>query len=241
MENIVQLIIGSFKDYKDDFDEFYRNVLGHIYKKNQFVNVHMDFKAIIKKVWSNYEEYDEFNVLESKLIHLLENYTDLIIQNGDVVCEEYKPETQLIILGIRLPKVKGPVLDLGCGESGNLVRHLRKNKIIAVGIDRLVKEEQHLISADWLRTSYGVGKWGTIISHMAFTNHFNYHHKYVKGEPQKYAETYMALLKALKVGGTFYYSPSVEFMEVLLDPFEYEIKKELVKGEIYRVAITRMF
>lgn len=240
METIVRSIMEAFKENHEAFDDFYRVVLRHIYNKNQFVNVHMDFKPLVKKVWSNYREYDEFNVLESKVLHLLENYTDMVIQNGEVVCEQYKPETQLIIMGIKLPTIKGPVLDLGCGESGNLVRYLRKKKIIAVGIDRLVDEEKHLISADWLRTSYGEGKWGTIISHMAFTNHFNYHHKFVKGEPEKYATTYMALLKALKVGGTFYYSPSVEFMEVLLDPFEYSIKKELVKGNIYRVAITRV-
>jgi len=179
--------------------------------------------------------------LQDRVEFLIMSYTDWDVQKGDVICEEYKAYTQLKILGIELKDIDGPVPDIGCGEHGNLVRFLRTKKFICVGVDRVVEEEKFLRKADWLKIKLGEEKWGTIISHMAFTNHFNYQHKYAYGIPEDYAKTYMHILKALKVGGSFYYAPGVDFIESLLDTNQYQIWRTPIRDNITSVRIKRMY
>jgi hypothetical protein len=63
---------------------------------------------------------------------------------------------------------------------------------------------------------YIAESWGTILSHMAFSNHFLFHHLYKHGSPNEYAQAYMAILSALEPGGSFYYAPGLPFIEQFL-------------------------
>lgn len=161
-----------------------------------------------------------------------------------VVCAEYSPELQLEIFGLRATDLIAPVLDLGCGKSGELVRYLNVMGVEAVGIDRMVDSSlggsTSLIQADWLEFRLEPGVWGTILSHMAFSNHFVFQHWYTYGQVQPYARQYMAALGALKPGGSFYYTPGLPFIETYLPEDSYRVTRRIVTGELYASRVLRI-
>lgn len=154
-----------------------------------------------------------------------------------VVCEEYELQLQMDILNIIPDKIKEPLLDIGCGQNGNLVKHLRHNGIHAFGFDRLINNADGLYNADWLNIDYGIEQWGTIVSNLGFSNHFNHHHQRVDGRIAEYASTYMQILHSLKPEGTFHYAPSLPFIEPLLDKKRFSITSINITGTSYQTTI----
>lgn len=134
----------------------------------------------------------------------------------EIECSEYTPEFQMKILNIELPTIKPPLLDIGCGQQANFVHFLRKNAIESYGMDRNVQNIDGFYKASWFDEKLTPNTWGTIISHMAFSNHFIHHHLRSDGDYEKYAEKYMEILKSLKLGGSFIYAPSLPFIEQVL-------------------------
>jgi SAM-dependent methyltransferase len=57
---------------------------------------------------------------------------------SEPVCAQYSPQLQLGVLGLSLESLKEPILDLGCGAQGRLVRYLRSAGLDALGVDRQV-------------------------------------------------------------------------------------------------------
>ncbi|KAA9325157.1 class I SAM-dependent methyltransferase [Adhaeribacter soli] len=158
----------------------------------------------------------------------------------EVVCGEYAAQTQLKVLNIDPGKILEPVLDLGCGQQAFLVNHLRKLGREAFGIDRNVTPDEFLFQADWFEFDLIPGKWGTIISNLGFSNHFQHHHLRVNGDYAKYGQRYMEILNALKPGGTFYYAPDLPFIETYLDPSEFKLEKTAIEGtDYYASCITK--
>jgi hypothetical protein len=145
-----------------------------------------------------------------------------------VVCREYTPEFQLEILSVDVLDLKSPVLDLGCGKSGRLVGYLNSKGLHAVGVDRLVDDFPSLVEGDWLNYPLEPESWGTVISHMGFSNHFVFQHLYKQGNPEPYARQYMRILASLKVGGSFYYTPGLPFIEALLPKELYRLTRNRV-------------
>jgi hypothetical protein len=144
------------------------------------------------------------------------------------VCAEYPVPLQLDILGVAAASLREPILDVGCGYDGVLVRYLRDRGLRAWGIDRLVAPAEHLVESDWLEYEFGLEHWGTIISHMAFSNHFIFQHLYRYGEPERYAYRYVEMLRALRVGGALIYTPGLPFIEPHLSPAEYTLTRHAV-------------
>ena len=134
----------------------------------------------------------------------------------EIKCVEYSPIFQIELLNINLTKMKQPVLDLGCGSKANLVHFLRENGIEAFGVDRNVDTNDYLFKIGWLECPFKINTWGTVISHMAFSNHFIHHHVKNDGNFGIYASKYMEILYSLKKGGRFIYAPSLPFLEELL-------------------------
>jgi hypothetical protein len=173
-----------------------------------------------------------FQDLRANISHFFDNETahfvheNLILKKA--VCSEYSPEFQAEMLGIEPANLLEPVLDLGCGKSGQLVRYLNAQGIQAVGIDRLVDPVTNLFESDWFEFNLAPGSWGTIISHMAFSNHFIFNHRYQKGDPERYARQYIKLLSSLKDGGVFYYSPGLPFIEPFLPADQYQVTRAAV-------------
>ncbi len=150
---------------------------------------------------------------------------DLLRAGGPVPCAEYGPAFQLERLGVS-PEVLGePVLDLGCGRSGLLVRFLRGLGIEAFGADRFAGPSRFLIKTDWLTASFGDGRWGTVLAHMSFSNHFTHHHLRRDGRFEEYARAYVRLLLSLKPGGALIYAPGMPFIECSLPRDRFEVTR----------------
>jgi hypothetical protein len=147
---------------------------------------------------------------------------------NQAVCAEYSPALQMEILGIRLDQLIEPVLDIGCGKSGKLVTYLNENGIQAFGVDRLVDLSPYLSQTDWLMLDLQPNTWGTILSHLAFSNHFTFQHLYKYGKVEPYARQYMEILSALKPEGSFYYTPGLPFIETYLPADRYSITRRKI-------------
>jgi hypothetical protein len=138
----------------------------------------------------------------------------------EVVCSEYAPTLQLDALGLEIEGLRAPILDVGCGKSAVLVRALRARGLAATGIDREGQDEV-AVAADWLTFVYGNDRWGTVLSHQAFSLHFL--HQHLGQQPQAYAhaQAYMAIVRSLVPGGMFAYVPGLPFIERLLPGREF--------------------
>lgn len=167
------------------------------------------------------------------------SYNDLTLK--PVACSEYSAELQIEILQIDLSNILEPVLDIGSGKQGVLVNHLHRFGIDATGIDRFSLNSKHLINANWLEFDYGLKKWGTIISNLGFSNHFNHHHLRQDGDFTGYALKYMEILNSLKPGGTFHYAPDLPFIELYLDQKTYQLSNiKIGKFDYKTTIITRL-
>lgn len=135
----------------------------------------------------------------------------------EIACAEYTPEFQMKLLQLRPKSMKQPVLDVGCGRQAGFVRFLRNQGIEAYGMDRDNAEPSDFIwRMNWHEAAFPPNTWGTIVSHMAFSNHFSHHHMKPDGDFEGYARKYMEILHSLKLGGSFVYAPGLPFIEKLL-------------------------
>lgn len=159
----------------------------------------------------------------------------------EAVCGSYSADLQLQVLGLEREALLEPILDLGCGEHGGLVRALQAAGLAAVGLDRLADHQEHLVAADWFDLELPRASWGTIISHLAFSLQFLHQHLRGGPGPERYARTYMQLLRALRVGGTFAYAPSLPFIEDLLPPSTWRVvRRPIAPSVLEPTSSTRL-
>ena len=76
------------------------------------------------------------------------------------------------------------------------------------------------------------GHWGTIISQMAFSNHFVNHLARANGRPQLYAGRMMEILNSLQPQGSFHYAPGLPFLECFLPQAKYKVERRRIEPEI---------
>jgi hypothetical protein len=155
-----------------------------------------------------------------------------------VPCSEYSSDLQIEILQIDMDQITEPVLDIGCGKQGNLVLFLRQKGIDAYGFDRFAYDNSALSNSDWFEYKFGKDKWGTIISNLGFSNHFQHHHFRNDGNFIEYAKKYMDILSSLKIGGNFHYAPDLPFVEQYLDKNKYQLTKRSIGN--YEFKSTRI-
>lgn len=156
-----------------------------------------------------------------------------------VACSEYNAELQLKVLDIELTSIVEPILDIGCGTQGNLVKYLSERGFEAFGVDRFAEDLPNIEKVDWLEYDYGIKRWGTIISNLGFSNHFRYHHFRKDGNFVGYANKYMEILKSLKAGGSFYYAPDLSFIETYLGD-DYEVRTTNIYDSVNRVILFKL-
>ncbi|MDB4975674.1 MAG: Methyltransferase type 11 [Myxococcaceae bacterium] len=155
-------------------------------------------------------------------------------QPREVVCSEYSAELQLEVLGVPLAKLgelRQPVLDIGCGESAALVRFLRARGVAAQGLDRVVPSELG-VTGDWLTFPYQELRPATALSHLGFSLHFLHHHLAGGDGAFAYARAYMTILRSLAARGRFLYTPGLPFLESMLDPLLYRVKRVNFASEL---------
>ncbi len=159
----------------------------------------------------------------------------LLAVSGPVPCREYTPALQLEMLGVTPDELAEPVLDLGCGKRGKLVRYLRSRGIEAYGVDRFASSAPYLAATDWLRMPFRPAKWGTILSHMSFSNHFVHHHLRRDGDSEAYARKYMEMLRVLKPGGVFICTPALPSIEQHLPGERFRVDRHGLAVHVTRV------
>jgi hypothetical protein len=158
-----------------------------------------------------------------------------------VACSEYSPDLQIEILQIDISQIIEPVLDIGCGIDGKLVKYFRENGIEAFGFDRFAEDSEFLKNIDWFEFDFGSAHWGTICSNLGFSNHFQHHNLRDDGNFVDYAKIYMDILNSLKVGGSFHYAPGLPFIEKYLDKKKFGIvKMNFGKQGFQSVKITKL-
>ena len=143
---------------------------------------------------------------------------------SDLFLSEYEADLQLRVLGVGPGDLEEPILDLGCGRNATLVRQLIHLGKEAIGLERLGSKQSFVVSADWHEYPLGSETWGTIISHMAWSNRFLHHHIRADGQPERYARRYLEVLEALKKGGSFFYSPGLPFIEKHVSRERYSVR-----------------
>lgn len=156
-----------------------------------------------------------------------------------VACSEYNPGIQISVLKLDIEQLMEPVLDIGCGNQGHLVHYLKNKGIEVIGIDRFKFTDSGLITADWLEFGYGKDTWGTIVSNLGFSNHFNHHNLREDGNYIGYAKAYMNILNSLKVGGSFHYAPDLPFIEKYLDHTQFQLEKHEINEFDFKTTIIK--
>lgn len=168
-------------------------------------------------------------------------YSNVGLDIRPVACSEYSPDLQIDVLKIESKTLMEPVLDIGCGKLGNLVKYLNHLGIDTYGIDRFSFAANNLTNSDWLEYDYGIEKWGTIISNLGFSNHFKHHNLREDGNYIQYGKKYMDILKSLKIGGRFHYAPDLPFIEQYLDNRQFKIEQNEIDEYYFKTAIiTRL-
>jgi hypothetical protein len=227
------------------------------YQSNQFVQLDRSEQAVLVEMYAAYladmraliQDSPSIEALEAGMTALVRAHFHDLAANlarffdneaaarvdenvilKQAVCGEYSPQTQIAILGIDLEQLTAPVLDLGCGRSARLVYYLRSMGIETVGVDRTVERERFLAEMDWFDLRLTEKSWGTVVSHMAFSNHFIFHHLYKNGDPNRYARLYMRILGSLRPGGAFYYAPGLPFIEQFLPDTLFSVEKRELSG-----------
>ncbi len=166
-----------------------------------------------------------------------------------VPCEEYSAQFQLRLLGLDVIELMQPILDIGCGESGQLVTGLASKGYAVFGIDRFASSRPGFFRRDWFDFDYGTDNWGTIIAHQSLSTHFIHAHLHNSSRAGDFASLYMRVLASLKLGGEFCYSPGLPFVEEHLEKMaEYSMTRTTIGadntlgiGEIfYSVRVTRV-
>ena len=170
--------------------------------------------------------------MDSKILN--NNFVDILFRNNVNISddlpinEEYSARHQLEILNIDINDIKEPVLDIGCGKSATLVNYLHELGLDVLGIDLLVHDSVYSKKTNWFNFLFKSKFWGTIISHMAFSNYFIYNHLRSDNNYIYYAHLYTVLLKSLKLDGNLIYSPGLPFIEKHLCCNQYRINNNKI-------------
>ena len=220
-----------------------RSTKQYTYKRNQYINYpkeyeallrgeYRDFfvqiKSLIERARSPHDIAEEFGPVISRhherLRLILASYCisyqkTPLEHNGllqTVPCEEYSPSLQLQVLNIDMATLAEPILDIGCGLEGTLVRYLREQGLEAFGMDRLAPGGPEFFQKDWFDFD-NTQTWGTIIAHQSISTHFIYHHLRSSEMAKKYVQLFMNILATLEAHGAFYYAPGLPFFEAALE------------------------
>ncbi len=214
--------------------------------KAVYVTLMEDIVTRLKRKQTNFDDLEQLHGqrLTKWLLHTNPFVKELNSEQEphvkQVVCAEYTPATQLNVLRLNPATIKGPVLDIGCGQHAYLVRYLRKQGIKAYGIDRFIEQpESYLGSADWLEYRLEPNSWGTIISNLSFSNHFLHHHQRSNSAYMSYAKKYMEILASLQTGGSYHYAPALPMIESYLPAAQYVISHDKVGDHFSNTVITR--
>lgn len=231
------------------------------YSANQFINFKQnqinELREIYKTLWGEIIvsikfENPIYEALQKSHLERLSNWlikTNSFVKKinrddypevAEVICAEYSALLQINLLQIDVPNLIEPVLDIGCGENAWLVKYLRELGIDAYGVDRLSSNCSYLHCANWMEFEFKPQHWGTVVSNLSFALHFSNHNQRNDGDYLAYAKKYMEILSSLKIGGSFYYAPSLPFIEAYLPLERFQVGIEKINDNFSSTTIKRI-
>ena len=249
----------SDKFTNEDVDVLLQNIINRFiltfYRTDPYINFNAEDKLIIPQIYLlMLRDVSKFQIEEVEKRHyericwFIRKTNPGIYQincNPDRYAKhftsaEYSSAFQMELLGIDRQHLKEPILDIGCGEHGYLVRYLREQNLEAFGIDRLQIDKDYFFNGNWLEFEYGNQRWGTIISNLSFSSHFLHHFSQKDGLDISYAKVYMEILKSLVTGGTWIYAPSITYIENLLPDNKYLVSQSPIDTGSYKTVIHKL-
>jgi hypothetical protein len=166
------------------------------------------------------------NDFDGKLSEIVESHRKVLVKilNSNIYsestnqvlipCSEYSDDFQTDILRINDIELLQPIIDVGCGKNCSLVMYLKGSGYTQVfGIDQYESEHNYILTGNWLDFEFRGNTFGTIISHMAFSNHFNRAIVFDDNKIELYIKKYFEILNSLKPGGLFIYTPAIPSIE----------------------------
>lgn len=245
-EELIEYCIHSTKEYT--------------YERNQYINFtreydelllaeYGDLLAQIRSLSKTAISRDELSrsygiVLQlhhERLRLILSTYCVLTTQNElknnpllqSVPCEEYSARFQLDILNLDPQKIAEPVLDIGCGKDGTLVKFLKAQAVDAYGLDRLAPKDEFFHQSDWFDFDYSQQHWGTVIAHQSFSTHFIYNYLSNPSKVGAYVDLFTRIINSLQVNGKFCYAPGLPFFEASFEKLDqYEIIRKTIASNL---------
>jgi hypothetical protein len=221
----------------DDASRVAEAVVSALAKKNQFAASEPRLVEGVTRITSDFFATRDYAKASSSFLGLFRGF--LGEAPREVTSATYSPELQLRILSLSIDALEEPILDVGCGEDASLVRHLRAAGKNARGVDREAPLDMG-DRADWLAYDYGVGKWGTILSHLGFSLHFMHQEMKSSDLAFDYGKTYMRILRSLAKGGTFAYVPGLPFIEPMLPATDFDVKRIPLARELFTENVARV-
>jgi hypothetical protein len=212
----------------------------YTYERNQFVNftgeyeqlMNAEYTDFIRQIRSVLMKSETEAALGKALVGVLQvhherlrlimasycvTYQDQDLQANPLLrtvpCEEYSAGFQLSLLGLDLDMLIEPVLDLGCGSNGGLVRYLRQQGIEAFGVDRLAPKEPFFFRSDWFDFDLDSRPWGCILAHQSLSTHFIYAWLHQPVSIGKFSRLSRMILASLQEGSFLCYAPGMPFFE----------------------------
>ncbi|MFT3895574.1 MAG: hypothetical protein QM730_28465 [Anaerolineales bacterium] len=212
----------------------------YTYERNQFVNFTAEYDELLNAQYHDFisqtraalQKSDTESALESAMVAVLTVHHQRLrlimasycvaYQDADlhtnpllrtVPCEEYSAKFQLSLLGLDLHDLIEPVLDIGCGMNGTLVRYLRANGLSAYGVDRLAPQERFFLRDDWFSFDHVSQPWGSVLAHQSLSTHFIYAYLHQPVSIEKFAKLTMKIINGLQSGSFLAYAPGMPFFE----------------------------
>ena len=185
-----------------------------------------NLRLLSKREYRNQDLKEIVEEHRNRLIEAIEDneYDDL--QNQLFIpCAEYTGEFQNEILRTDINQLLEPIIDIGCGNNCELIKLLRRNGYSEVyGLDQYVSNDMKIICSNWFDYKFQEKTWGTIVSHMSFSNHLRRSTLNKDEKYQQYKEKYEEIIRSLKRDGLWIYTPSVKEIEDEIDRTYYDVK-----------------
>lgn len=265
---IISLIKKNLHLYENiDTDQKIQNYSGLIYnnfvsecvQKNQFISlsnetinkiniIYYDLTRNLTQLGLVNQSDVQIALLVNKhrerlLSALLENSNYKTEDNLYIPCSEYSGLFQYRLLRLDEVNFREPIIDIGCGKNAELITYLKSkgyNNIL--GIDQYQSQNKEILCSNWLDYSFTPDSWNTVISHMAFSNHFRRSSILKDKMLADYKTKYYEILNAINISGLFIYTPSVRNIEDELDKKKYSIKyfKNTRDNNLDTVVIQRL-
>jgi hypothetical protein len=244
------------EDVRELIDYTVRKTLDTIYQINQYLEISKadikTLKQIYIETWEDLREDNFAPIIRShhqKLSTWIARFypPDFVIalENKETIShvlnEEYTAAFQLAIFDINPDELTEPIIDIGCGKNGLLVKAINRVKKNVTGIDRLITDENELLlENDWFEFYFELNHWGTILANMSFSNHLLYTFTNDQKNIYRYFAKYKEIIESLKIDGTFLYAPSIPFIEDRLDNECYKVERKEIIGGHSITKIIRM-